>query len=121
MRSAMSRRAVALQVRQLGLEGLEALGGDRFSIAHRIHCGGPAAAASSHVGQPRALAEALQPPGGARGLELGQALGVGALVVDEHEVERPGACGAMLGDGLEHGAHVVAGERCLWLTGNTPS
>src|SRR5436190_21419566 len=54
-----------------------------------------------HVGQPRALAEALQPPRGPRRPELGQAPGVRALVVDERDVERPLAGGAVLGDDLE--------------------
>ena len=104
---------VALQVRQLGLEGLEALRGDRLSIAHRAHCGGPAAAASrtsaSRGRSPKPCSHQVAPAA----LELGQALGVRALVVDEHHVERPGALRRGARRRSRAGAHVVAGQRRL--------
>jgi hypothetical protein len=63
------------------------------------------------AGRPRPVAEALQPPGGACAGQLGQPRRVRALVVGDHEIERPGVRWTVLADDVEHGADVLAGER----------
>ena len=108
---------VALQRRQLGLEGLEALGGDRFSVAHRGHCGGPAAAAActsarrgrspkpcSHHVAPASPSSASRAASGRSWLTRATSKG-------------PASSGAVLRDDLEQRAHVVAPERRLMAHG----